>query len=41
MPGVTLSFTSSSDIMGSGLDTTRGELVVKGTLAANGTAASP
>ncbi|MDI1448664.1 DUF4215 domain-containing protein, partial [Polyangium sp. 6x1] len=39
--GVTLQFSSGSDIMGSGLDTNRGELVVKGTLASNGTAASP
>ncbi|MBK9260485.1 MAG: DUF4215 domain-containing protein [Polyangiaceae bacterium] len=40
-PGVTLNFTSGSDIMGSGLDTTKGELVVKGTLSANGTSMSP
>ncbi len=36
-PGVTLSFTSSSDIMLAGQNTSRGELIVRGTLVANGT----
>jgi cysteine-rich repeat protein/parallel beta-helix repeat protein len=40
-PGATLSFTSSSDIMGAGQNTTRGELTVKGTLVADGTPTSP
>jgi len=40
-PGVTLSFTSSSDIMLAGQSTSRSELVVRGTLVANGTATNP
>jgi cysteine-rich repeat protein len=40
-PGVTLSFASSADIMASGASTTRGELLVRGTLVANGTPANP
>ncbi|HRI67730.1 MAG TPA: DUF4215 domain-containing protein, partial [Polyangium sp.] len=40
-PGVTLNFTANSDIMGSGLDAAKGELVVKGTLNAIGTTMSP
>ena len=39
-PGVTLSW-ASSDIMASGADTSRGELLVAGTLLAQGSAASP
>ncbi|NVB82617.1 MAG: DUF4215 domain-containing protein [Kofleriaceae bacterium] len=40
-PGVTLTFASSSDIMLAGQSTSRGELIVRGTLVANGTAANP
>ncbi|HEY5948764.1 MAG TPA: right-handed parallel beta-helix repeat-containing protein, partial [Kofleriaceae bacterium] len=40
-PGVTLSFASSSDIMLAGQNTSRGELVVKGALVANGTSTNP
>jgi cysteine-rich repeat protein/parallel beta-helix repeat protein len=40
-PGVTLSFASSTDIMLAGLNTSRGELVVRGTLVANGTPTNP
>ena len=39
-PGVTLSFTSSSDIMLAGENASRGELTVRGTLIANGTPAN-
>ncbi len=40
-PGATLQFTSTSDIMISGTDTSRGELVVQGALVADGTTAQP
>jgi cysteine-rich repeat protein len=40
-PGVTLSFAASTDIMLSGTNTNRGELIVRGTLIANGTSANP
>ena len=40
-PGVTLSFTGSSDIMMANTNTSRGELIVRGTLVANGTTGSP
>ncbi|HEX5057937.1 MAG TPA: DUF4215 domain-containing protein [Kofleriaceae bacterium] len=40
-PGVTLQFASSSDIMLSGTNTSRGELIVRGSLVANGTPTAP
>jgi cysteine-rich repeat protein len=40
-PGVTLQFQSTSDIMMAGNDTSRGELIVNGTLIADGTASQP
>ncbi len=40
-PGVTLTFVAGSDIMGSGTNTTRGELRINGALAASGTSATP
>ena len=40
-PGVTLSFTSATDIMMAGQNTSRGELTVLGTLVADGTPAAP
>ncbi|MCL4226428.1 MAG: DUF4215 domain-containing protein [Myxococcales bacterium] len=40
-PGVTLQFSANSDVMGAGTATNRGELVVHGTLVADGTPAAP
>jgi cysteine-rich repeat protein/parallel beta-helix repeat protein len=40
-PGATVSFQSSSDIMLSGASTSRGELIVRGTLVADGTPTAP
>ncbi len=40
-PGVTLTFTSNADVMRAGSDTSRGELLVSGTLLADATVASP
>jgi MYXO-CTERM domain-containing protein len=40
-PGVTVNFTSNSDIMIAGTHTARGELIVRGTLNADGTPAAP
>ncbi|HWO20385.1 MAG TPA: DUF4215 domain-containing protein, partial [Kofleriaceae bacterium] len=40
-PGVTISFQASSDIMQGGSSTTRGELIVRGQLVADGTPAAP
>ncbi|HWO17217.1 MAG TPA: right-handed parallel beta-helix repeat-containing protein [Kofleriaceae bacterium] len=40
-PGVTISFQASSDIMQAGSSTTRGELIVRGQLVADGTPTAP
>jgi MYXO-CTERM domain-containing protein len=40
-PGVTVSFQASSDIMLAGANTSRGELIVRGRLVADGTPAGP
>ena len=39
-PGATVLFAALSDVMRAGLDTTRTELIVRGTLVADGTASS-